>query len=560
MSMKRKTKTDSDVLYQSLLTCHPEGVCTLDLEGRFTYLNPAACDLLGHESAESLLGHAVSEVICTRKQCRACPMEFQDHSLVAALIAGKIPRGYEEVCVHRSDGSTFPAAINIAALRTGEGEPAIGLVLSLRDITEQRKQETALRHREQRFALAIEAANAAVWEFDLVTGEVHFGPRGIEIYGCPPGSAVPFHDYESWRTRIHPDDLLRIEAEAHAAREQGVPWIVDYRVIRPNGEIRHVRSACQQLCDDDGGVPLRIVGFEEDRTAEVTTLERLQQLVAILDNTSDFVVMHGPDGRLVFMNAAGRRVVGLPDEPFLGAPATTTPYGVAPGAVGEGGPPAFTVEESIRHYHPEWAADLLLNEALPTAMRDGIWQGETAIIDAQGREIPTSQVIIPHRSTPSGELTEISTILRDISQTKQAQEELALSERRFRQIAESIHEVFGLSDKEKLLYVNPAYETIWGRSTESLYADPCSFSEAIHPEDRDQIIADLREARETRSDFDALFRIIRSDGEVRWVHMQSVPVRNNDAGEDEAAAKALLRASTARDMTEHEERLRGRQK
>src|SRR3989304_3963766 len=61
---------------------------------------------------------------------------------------------------------------------------------------------------------------------------------------------------------------------------------------------------------------------------------------------------------------------------------------------------------------------------------------------------------------------------------------------RFRQVVETIHEVFWMTDpaKNEMLYVSPAYETIWGRSCDDLYASPHSWLEAIHPEDRERVL------------------------------------------------------------------------
>lgn len=101
------------------------------------------------------------------------------------------------------------------------------------------------------------------------------------------------------------------------------------------------------------------------------------------------------------------------------------------------------------------------------------------------------------------------------------------NEERFRQLAESIHEVFYLTDwdQNRILYVSPAYETIWGRSCQSLYDDPKSWSYDIHPEDRARTFdAFVRDA--TRGGFNVEYRIIRPDGSVRWIHDRAFPIRD----------------------------------
>ena len=100
------------------------------------------------------------------------------------------------------------------------------------------------------------------------------------------------------------------------------------------------------------------------------------------------------------------------------------------------------------------------------------------------------------------------------------------NESHFRQIADNIDEFIWLSDVAftRHYYVNRAYEKIWGRTTASLYADPQSLLEGIHPEDRERVRKALRGM--PYGDYDIEFRVVRPDGEVRWVWSRGVPVRN----------------------------------
>ena len=111
-------------------------------------------------------------------------------------------------------------------------------------------------------------------------------------------------------------------------------------------------------------------------------------------------------------------------------------------------------------------------------------------------------------------------------QFKREEGRLRESESRFRQIAENIHEVFWMSTPamDEVLYVSPAYEAVWGRSLESLRAQPSSFLEGIHPEDRSRVHQVVQQDRETG--FDLTYRIVRPDGSLRWIRDRGFPVRN----------------------------------
>jgi diguanylate cyclase (GGDEF)-like protein/PAS domain S-box-containing protein len=123
------------------------------------------------------------------------------------------------------------------------------------------------------------------------------------------------------------------------------------------------------------------------RTAE----EERARLVEILEATSDCVSMSDPAGRVIYLNAAGRKLIGLAES------------------AGAGG--------QMSEIHPPWARELIEREGRPAAARAGSWHAETAIKGADGTEIPVSQVIIAHRG-PEGEIRFFSTIARDIRERK----------------------------------------------------------------------------------------------------------------------------------------------
>ena len=99
-----------------------------------------------------------------------------------------------------------------------------------------------------------------------------------------------------------------------------------------------------------------------------------------------------------------------------------------------------------------------------------------------------------------------------------AEEALRESEERFRQLAENVRGVFWLQEGgwERLLYISPPYEEFWGRTCQSLYEQPRSWIESVHPEDRDLVFNHFEQQNRGIST-ETHFRITRPDGSTRWM-------------------------------------------
>ncbi|MDL5362144.1 bacterio-opsin activator domain-containing protein [Halalkalicoccus sp. NIPERK01] len=123
-------------------------------------------------------------------------------------------------------------------------------------------------------------------------------------------------------------------------------------------------------------------------------------------------------------------------------------------------------------------------------------------------------------------------------------ERLREHERAFRRLTENATEVFWIADpdREGAVYVNPAFEEVWGRPCERFYEDHGVLIESIHPEDRTRVKRAIDRKYES-GEFDETYRIQRPDGEVRWIHDRGFPVRDS-------AGDLVNVAGIATDITE----------
>ena len=186
----------------------------------------------------------------------------------------------------------------------------------------------------------------------------------------------------------------------HATLRTGGAYRAEHAIFRrEDGSPLYAGCSSQPIIEggEARGAAVTIVGpGESQRTEELDS-----RWAAMLEATTDFVGMADTDGRVLFVNRAGREMVGVGvDEDLSGT--------------------------AIVSYHPRWAAEVVLGEGVPTALREGTWSGETALLSHDGREIPVSQVILAHR-TLDGKVRFLSTTARDITGRKRLFEE---SERR----------------------------------------------------------------------------------------------------------------------------------
>jgi PAS domain S-box-containing protein len=155
---------------------------------------------------------------------------------------------------------------------------------------------------------------------------------------------------------------------------------------------------------------------------------------------------------------------------------------------------------------------------------------ETRFVRADGGVVWVEINGTPMRDV-GGSVTSTVGVISDITARKQAADELrvhttalAESEQRFRQVVDNIREVFWLRDgaTNRLLYVSPGYEEIWGRTVDSLYAWQDDWLQSVHPEDSARVAAGV--PRQAAGDYDVEYRVVQPDGTIRWVRDRAFPV------------------------------------
>lgn len=208
-------------------------------------------------------------------------------------------------------------------------------------------------------------------------------------------------------------------------------------------------------------------------------------------------------------------------------------------------PELILSDYSLPHFDGVRALQLLRESGLdiPFILISGTL-GEEAAVEAM--KLGATDYLLKDRVTRLGPAVERALEekrLRD--ERRLVDSQLRESEERFRELAETIEEVFWITDpnKQRMLYVSPAYEKIWGRSCQGLYDQPHAWLDTVHAEDRERVRHAVT-TRQARSNYDEEYRIVRADGGVRWIHDRAFPVRN-------AAGEVERIVGVARDITDY---------
>lgn len=210
-----------------------------------------------------------------------------------------------------------------------------------------------------------------------------------------------------------------------------------------------------------------------------------------------------------------------------------------------GRPMAERIAEKRRPYHTNAVLGELSTWEQDWARREGVaaFAGHPLVVEDRLLGV---MAVFTRREMPETTIRTLSEIADSLAlgiQGKSAATAAGESEKRFRQLAANVSDVFWLTDpgKGEVLFVSPAYETIWGRTCQSLLEQPDSLFDAIHPDDRLQVLDTLK--AESGEPCELEYRIVRPDGSVRWIRGRSFPVRD-------AAGLVIRIAGVAEDVTE----------
>jgi PAS domain S-box-containing protein len=298
-------------LYSTIIETTRALIIVLDAEGRVVMFNPA-CERVSGYRFEEVRGRVIWDFLLTPEEREPVKTVFRE------LRAGNFPNQFQNYWVTKSGALRFIQWSN-SAVTDDNGRVARVIGTGI-DVTDRRDAEAQLHESQARFQEVASAIPLVLWILDPHSNQVHYVSPGFEkIWGRSlPDPAIAF---EIFRNSIHPDDREAMFRKLQRQAADVEPGHSEYRIIRPDGEVRWIRSRTFPMRDARGEIR-RIMGYAEDVTERKVTEQALEKsearLQALSENALDITAIVAADKTIQFITPSVKRILGYATEDLIG--------------------------------------------------------------------------------------------------------------------------------------------------------------------------------------------------------------------------------------------------
>jgi PAS domain S-box-containing protein len=371
------------------------------------------------------------------------------------------------------------------------------------DITEKKQAEEARQKSEQLYRCIVETSEEGIWIIDINNKTTFVNPKMAKMLGYTVSEMMEKSMFD-----FMDEEGVKIATNNVERRRQGIKELHDFKFHHKNGSNVWTIISTSPMYDENGqyqGALGMIADISERKQIEIKLKHSEQRYISLAKVVPVGIIRYDQQGRCIYVNQKYEQIVGVSQEKLWG-------------------------ETWFNYIHPEdqnqvlekWSNFLYHQIPFELEYRLVSCEGKITWVYSQiVTELDQDENIIGYVASLT-DFSEKQAIIQDLKSTQEALQE---SEKIFRQLTNNIQQVFYITDLSvtKQIYLSPGYEKIWGKPLETIYQNPNAWMDSIHPEDKEQIIANLQ-TPEQRSNYDGEYRIIRSDGEIRWIRARNFPV------------------------------------
>lgn len=513
---RRELEEKSRLQQAAIETCMDGIAIYHGTDNHFSYANQAMANLFGYDSIEEILNKPW--------QILYYPNEIDQLEQIAVKLIHSKGKWRGEVIGKRKDRSTFPLEVSASKINDNN------IVVIYSDITERKKQFEELNYANECFSQALNGSQHVLYRLNVKKGCYDYlspffenitGHRVVEFKG---------KSLEQVREYFHPDDrttvFAAIEKASRTRTGNTFNLDLDYRFKKANGYYCWLHDSTTACFDDNGELECffgSAIDISQRKEAEELLAKNEERLQAIFDTMQAGIILVNPYGIVTFANQSMADMFGCTLDELIGS---SYPEHIHPDQrdLGDERMRALIAGEidhvySERHYTGKEGR--------------GFWG------HLSGRRIEDTD----------GNLILLVGVIADISDLKETQSALQTSETRYRRFSSMTSDFLTVchrkeSDPFRVEWLGGSVEAITGYSKEQIL-DWGSWIPIVHPDDVQRISQCLLEHKPGSVSVDD-FRIIRKDGEIRWIHEISRCEEGINPGE-------IFRYGTAQDITKRKE-------
>jgi PAS domain S-box-containing protein len=397
---------------------------------------------------------------------------------------------------------------------------AVGWVSAVRRRAEQQLRQTRdelevkvsertanVQRSESYLAETQKLTHTGTWAWDARSQKVLFcSEEMFRIYGLDPQIDLPTR--KNFRQRVHPEDRSRIDERQATVFNEKVGSIDEFRIVLPDGTVKHLSSSWHPVLDGNGGL-IELIGTATDiterkrdeealREREAELAEARRDLRLMIDTIPIPVASYSADARRDFVNAAWKQYTGLSDEAARG-----------------------TKWSIVAHPDDTAGGDKMWRDALATGKP---WHTEERVrrADGQYRWFAIDRVAARDEN---GKIIKWYGTAYDIEDRKRAEDGLRESEYKLRQIIDAVPGFVWSSDPAgEPTHINQHMSNYGGMRFEDFKQG--GWEAIVHPDDFPETAKAFYHAIQTGTPYRDVLRLRRADGEFRWHHARGEPLRD----------------------------------
>ncbi|MEA1958048.1 MAG: PAS domain S-box protein [Chloroflexota bacterium] len=519
-----KALRDSEEKLRIMFDSMMDGVVVSDLNVNIVDVNSAVSDIMGG-SKEDLIGRNAFDIIKFKDQEKALAnlsRIFEEH---------RFQEGVDYSLV-LPDGREMDAEISTAVMSDSSGTPT-GFINVIRDVTERRRMEEALRDSEEKYRDLVENTNDLAYTTNAEGNLTYIGPQVVR-YGYSQEDIVgkPLADF------ISPLDRERLILEYASTMESGQEFPSQFRLVGKDGSEYWFEDLGRARRNESGNV-IGLSGILRDVTerklAEEALRDSEEKFRVMFESMRDAVVVTDMNANVTDVNRAAIEILGYSREELLGR------SGFDVIALGDRGKAAESFDSRSGEGY----------------LRD---RQEYKLLTRSGRELDT-EISIAALYNSSGAPAGFISVVRDVTERRQAAEDLGESEAKYRLLAE--HSLQGIVIAEgfppRFVYANKTIADISGYTVEEILAfDEKQVKGIVHLEDREGFFARYKARIQNRpAEPRYEFRLVRKDGTLRWLESYVSVIEYEGETAAQAAFVDVTERRQAEDaLRESEERYR----